>query len=133
MQAAALGEHSQHPVLNQREAVHLWHRVNLLCVQAQEPDLSQRQMAILTIVYLQDGPHTVRGLAQQMGVTKAVITRGLNRLSSLKFIERAADPADKRSVNICRTSAGARHLAAFANRVSSQARALRNVQTVLTQ
>ncbi len=48
-----------------------------------EPDLSARQTAILLTVYLELPPHTVRGLAKQLGVTKPVITRALDTLGKL--------------------------------------------------
>ena len=47
-------------------------------VRSGQPDLTNRQMALLMLVYLTPGPHTVRGLAQMLGVSKPVITRALN-------------------------------------------------------
>jgi len=40
-----------------------------------EPDLSARQLSILLTIYLEPPPHTVRGLAAKLKVTKPVITR----------------------------------------------------------
>ena len=44
-------------------------------VRSGQPDLTNRQMALLMLVYLTPGPHTVRGLAHILGVSKPVITR----------------------------------------------------------
>ena len=44
-------------------ALRLLHDVSLGQVRAGMPDLTPRQLAILTIIYLDAPPHTVRGLA----------------------------------------------------------------------
>ena len=49
-------------------------------VRSGAPDLTNRQMALLMLVYLTPGPHTVRGLARILGVSKPVVTRALNTL-----------------------------------------------------
>ena len=41
-----------------------WMRALIAYVRSGEPDLTNRQMALLMLVYLTPGPHTVRGLAQ---------------------------------------------------------------------
>ena len=46
-----------------------WMRALIGYVRSGEPDLSMRQMALLMLVYLSHGPHTVRGLAKQLGVS----------------------------------------------------------------
>jgi len=106
--------------LNRLDALSLWHRVNLDSVLDDVPDLSARQMAILTTVYLESGPHTVRSLAARLDVTKAVITRGLDSLSRLGFVSRETDPADKRSVLIQRTGRGSKFLSQFADNIRRQ-------------
>ena len=40
-------------------------------------DLSARQLGVFLTCYLQDGPHTVRGLAADLNVSKPAITRAL--------------------------------------------------------
>jgi hypothetical protein len=42
-----------------------WMRALIEYVRSGEPDLTNRQMALLMLVYLTPGPHTVRGLARQ--------------------------------------------------------------------
>lgn len=106
--------------LNRLDALSLWHRVNLDSVLDDIPDLSPRQMAILTTVYLEAGPHTVRSLAARLDVTKAVITRGLDALGRLGFVGRETDPKDRRSVLIQRTGRGSKFLSQFADNIRSQ-------------
>ena len=96
--------------LTATEALGLWHRVALQQVRNDEPDLSLRQMAILLHIYLQPPPHTVRGLASVLGVTKPVITRALDRMGELSLVERVRDDRDRRNVMIKRTLAGALYL-----------------------
>lgn len=110
--------------LSRAEALALWHRVNLEGVLADQPDLTTRQLALLTTVYLEEGPHTVRSLAARLCVTKAVITRAINTLGNYGFMERGADLRDKRSVLIKRTARGSRYLADFSQRVCGAAKTL---------
>ncbi len=120
--------YAKRDILNRTEALQLWHRVNLGTVLAHGPDLGARQMAILTCVYLEAGPHTVRSLAFRLGVTKAVITRALNTLGGYGFVDRGPDPKDKRSVLVRRTAIGSRYLADFAQRIRFEAKTLKPAQ-----
>jgi DNA-binding MarR family transcriptional regulator len=61
-------------------------------------------------VYLNDGPHTVRGLAAELNVSKPAITRALDRLGELDLARRKVDPMDRRSVLVQRTLKGAAFL-----------------------
>lgn len=63
------------------------------------------------ICYLEEGPHTVRGLAAQLHVSKPAITRSLDRLGALGLARRAQDPRDRRSVVVQRTQIGLELLA----------------------
>ncbi len=85
-----------------------------------DPDLTSRQLALLTTVYLEQGPHTVRSLAQRLTVTKAVISRALDTLAGYNFIERRPDPRDKRSVVIVRTARGSSFLTRFAETIRTE-------------
>ena len=75
-------------------------------VRRDGPDLSARQLGVLLTVYLADGPHTVRGLAGALNVSKPAITRALDRLGELDLARRKIDPADRRSVLVQRTTKG---------------------------
>ena len=67
------------------QSLKLWHDVHLDLVHQGE-DLSARQMAILLTIYLEPPPHTVRGLAKKLGVTKPVITRALDTMGKLDLV-----------------------------------------------
>ena len=69
-------------------------------------DLSARQLAVFLTCYLQDGAHTVRGLASELNVSKPAITRALDRLGELDLARRKVDPMDRRSVLVQRTLKG---------------------------
>ena len=79
-------------------------------VRRDGPDLTARQMAVFLTVYLTDGPHTVRGLAAKLRVSKPAITRALDRLGDLDFARRKPDPTDRRSVQVQQTRAGSAFL-----------------------
>ena len=89
------------------QALFMWRDVNLSLVRAGALDLSSRQFAILLIIYLDLPPHTVRGLAERLAVTKPVITRALDTMGKLGLVTRERDPLDRRNVIIKRTVAGA--------------------------
>jgi DNA-binding MarR family transcriptional regulator len=89
------------------QALRLWHLFGLERVRAGEIDLSNRQMVVLLSIYLEPPPHTVRGLAEKLRVTKPVITRALDAMSDLDLVARRRDPADRRNVLIQRTVKGA--------------------------
>lgn len=79
-------------------------------VRRDGPDLSARQLGVLLTVYLTEGPHTVRGLAAELKVSKPAITRALDRLGELDLARRKVDPMDRRSVLVQRTLKGAAFL-----------------------
>ena len=83
-------------------------------VQSARPDLTNRQMALLMLVYLTDGPHTVRGLAAKLKVSKPVVTRALNTLGALGYLRRQKDESDLRNIFVERTQTGHTFLEEFA-------------------
>ncbi|QDZ01237.1 winged helix-turn-helix transcriptional regulator [Nitratireductor mangrovi] len=94
-------------VMRPSQALRLWQQVALAEVRDEQPDLSVRQTAILLTIYLDPPPHTVRGLAAKLAVTKPVITRALDSMGALKLVSRHRDEADKRNVLVKRTVEGA--------------------------
>ena len=90
-----------------------WMRTLTGYVRSGSPDLTNRQMALLLVVYLTPGPHTVRGLAQTLNVSKPVVTRALNTLGALGYLRRERDQDDRRNIFIVRTSEGAEFLDSF--------------------
>ncbi|MCW2238089.1 MarR family transcriptional regulator [Azospirillum canadense] len=99
------------------KALGLWRTALIASVRQDGPDLSARQMAIMLQVYLTDPPHTVRGLAAMLNISKPAVTRALDRLSLLGFIKRKRDAEDKRSVLVQRTVKGSVFLSDFAELV----------------
>jgi len=95
------------------QSLHLWQHAVLESVRNDGPDLSARQMALLLTVYLIPQPHTVRGLAAAMNVSKPAITRALDRLTELGMIKRKVDESDRRSVLVQRTVKGSVFLREF--------------------
>ena len=110
--------------LDTRQALQLWHAVVLGGMQRGQPDLTTRQMAVLLQVYLEAPPHTVRGLAAILGVSKPAITRAVDRLEDLAYVRRRKDDADRRSVLVQRTVAGSVFLREFADLAAEKAREL---------
>ncbi len=97
-------------VLSPSQALHLWHNATLKLVRSDVPDLTLRQLNILLHIYLVPPPHTVRGLASTLGVTKPVVTRALDSMGSLGLVRRSRDERDRRNVIIQRTVDGALYL-----------------------
>jgi DNA-binding MarR family transcriptional regulator len=93
--------------LRPSQALRLWHDVTFDLVRGDARDLTLRQMAVLLAVYLDPPPHTVRGLAEKLGVTKPVITRALDTMGSLSLVTRRRDESDRRNVLVHRTVEGA--------------------------
>ena len=60
-------------------------------VRRDGPDLSARQFGVFLICYIEEGPHTVRGLAARLEVSKPAITRSLDRLAELGLAKRGPD------------------------------------------
>ena len=110
--------------LRPAQALRLLHQTALLQAWEDEHDLTLRQTAILLTIYLEAPPHTVRGLAARLRVTKPVITRALDTMGALEFVERRRDPADKRNVLIRRTVKGSLYVSKMADRLVEQAGAL---------
>ena len=97
------------------DALGLWHRVMVSALSRDMPDMTQRQFALLLEVYLGTPPHTVRGLAERLTMSKPAVTRALDRLSALGFLKRTLDAKDRRSVLVQRTVAGSVFLRDFAD------------------
>jgi DNA-binding MarR family transcriptional regulator len=111
-------------VLRPLQALRLWQQVTLSEVRDDAPDLTVRQMAILLTIYLDPPPHTVRGLAAKLAVTKPVITRALDTMGALKLVSRHRDDRDRRNVLIRRTVEGALYVERFGDAIIDRAQEL---------
>lgn len=95
------------------QSLQLWQGAIVESVRRDSADLSARQMALLLTVYLTPPPHTVRGLALSLNISKPAVTRALDRLSELGLVKRKIDETDRRSVLVQRTVKGSVHLREF--------------------
>lgn len=103
------------------DALDLWRRALVETVRRDQPDLSARQLALMLTVYLTPPPHTVRGLAGVLNISKPAVTRALDRLSALDYVRRKTDESDRRNVLIQRTVKGSVYLSDFADLVIAAA------------
>src|ERR1700721_3311393 len=79
-------------------------------VRRDGPDLTARQLGVFLTCYLEGEAQTVRGLAVQLNIARATISRALDRLSEFDLVRRMTDPLDRRSVLVQRTATGAEFL-----------------------
>lgn len=112
--------------LTPSQALGLWHAVALAQVKSGDGDLTVRQFAILLHIYLRPPPHTVRGLAATLNVTKPVITRALDTMGAMGIVDRVRDNLDRRNVIIKRTLAGALYLEKFGDLIIEKGREMAN-------
>ena len=110
--------------LRPSQALRFLHDFAFGLVHDQAPDLSPRQIAVLLTVYLESPPHTVRGLAAKLKVTKPVITRALDSMGRLELLTRRRDPADRRNVVVQRTVKGALYVERLGDLIAEKAKGL---------
>lgn len=96
-----------------------WMNALVSYVRSGQPDLTNRQMALMLLVYMTPGPHTVRGLAALLDVSKPVVTRALNTLGALGYLRRVRDDADRRNIFVAKTSLGQQFLDGFERNISA--------------
>ncbi len=103
--------------LSTQGALLVWRNSLVESVRREGPDLSARQMAILLTVYSSASPHTVRGLAAALDISKPAVVRALDTLGRLDFIRRRRDENDRRNIFVQRTIKGSVYLSDFAELV----------------
>ncbi|MBX3512144.1 MAG: MarR family transcriptional regulator [Xanthobacteraceae bacterium] len=106
------------------QALKLLHDLNYEMVRDDDRDLSARQITILLTVYLEQPPHTVRGLAAKLNVTKPVITRALDTMGRMELLQRRRDPSDRRNVLVQRTVKGALYVERLGDLMVAKAKEL---------
>lgn len=104
------------------QALELWRGAIVESVRRDAPDLSARQMALMLTVYTTASPHTVRGLAAALNISKPAVTRAVDRLSELGLVKRKIDETDRRSVLLQRTVKGSVYLREFGDIIVTSAR-----------
>lgn len=92
------------------ELVQILRGTTVALVRRKGPDLSARQLGVFLTCYLQEGPHTVRGLALGLNVSRPAITQALDRLEELNLAKRVVHTFDRRSVNVKKTMKGGEFL-----------------------
>jgi len=110
--------------LTTQQALRLWHEALSESVRSDGPDLSARQMAIFLQVYLVPPPHTVRGLAATLRISKPAVVRALDTLGRADYSRRKRDDSDRRNVLIQRTVKGSVFLSEFSEWVVSASETL---------
>jgi DNA-binding MarR family transcriptional regulator len=110
--------------LTSAQSLQLWHDVALAQVHGGEPDLSARQMSVLLTIYMEAPPHTVRGLAKKLIVSKPVITRALDSMGKLGLVTRKRDETDKRNVLVQRTVKGVLYLERLSDLISNTSQSM---------
>jgi DNA-binding MarR family transcriptional regulator len=110
--------------LRPSQALKLFHDLAFALVRGGETYLSARQFAVLLTIYLESPPHTVRGLAAKLGVTKPVITRALDSMGRIGLLSRRRDEADRRNVIVQRTVKGALYVERLGDLMAAKAREL---------
>ena len=107
--------------LKEMDVLDLWRRAMVASLRAEAPDLTARQLSLLLTVYMTPDPHTVRGMASILSISKPAVTRALDRLGSYDLVRRKVDEADHRSIFIQRTVKGSVYLNDFATLVTAAA------------
>lgn len=106
MESAALLPTSERVLLRWQDALVSW-------VKGDNPDLTNRQMALLLVISLDESQHTIRGLASRLGIAKPAVTRAIDRLSQLNYVQRVDDKRDRRNIFVVPTASGRSFLQAF--------------------
>lgn len=96
------------------EALAHWREALVSWVKGGNPDLTNRQMALLLCVSLDPSQQTASGLAARLGVTKPVVSRTLDKLCRLKYVRRVSGKRDRRYVFVTATDTGREFLDDFA-------------------
>jgi DNA-binding MarR family transcriptional regulator len=103
--------------ISPNQSLDLWRRSVVRSVRHDSQDFSARQMAVLLTVYLTPPPHTVRGLAAELNISKPAITRALDRLGEFGLVRRKPDESDRRSIEVQRTVKGSVYLSEFSEMI----------------
>jgi DNA-binding MarR family transcriptional regulator len=85
-------------------------------------DLTARQFALLLIVYSEDGPHTISGLAARLATPRSVAAHSLDVLEGAGLVARMRDPDDRRSALVCRTETDLDYVMMIAAAMTASAR-----------
>lgn len=107
-----------------KQTLELWRAASVAALRRDHTDMTARQFALLLQVYLAPPPHTVRGLARELAMSKPAVSRALDTLSKLDFLRRKLDAADRRSLLVQRTVKGSVFLREFGDLAAKAAKEL---------
>jgi len=110
--------------LSPKQALELWRATSVAALGREHPDLTTRQFALLLQVYLAPPPHTVRGLARELAMSKPAVSRALDALGKLDLLRRKTDESDRRSLLVQRTVKGSVFLRDFGDLAAESAQGL---------
>jgi DNA-binding MarR family transcriptional regulator len=89
----------------------LWKDVLLENVQSRQPDLTNRQMAVLLVVYTSKHAQTVGSLVAALALPEPTVSRSVIALEALGYLKRCRHPTDARRTLMTSTALGAAFLA----------------------
>jgi DNA-binding MarR family transcriptional regulator len=110
--------------LSPKQALALWRAASVAALRRSHPDLTARQFALLLQVYLTPPPHTLRGLARELAMSKPAVSRALDTLGRRDLLRRKTDEADRRSLLVQRTVKGSDYLREFGDLAAEAAKGL---------
>lgn len=113
------------------DALQLWHNIISSSLRELPYDLSSRQMAVMTTVYLTPPPHTIRSISEALHVSKPAICRAVDTLSMMDLIKRKKDEKDRRNVFIQRTISGSVFLSDMADIIMRESSACTTEEELL--
>jgi len=96
-------------------ALNIWYNVSCKAMKELDFDLTPRQISLLLRVYLEEGPHTVKNLSENLDISKAAVCRALDKLSIAKLLKRKKDEQDRRNIFVQRTINGSVFLSDFSD------------------
>ena len=88
----------------------LWKDVLLEYVRSKQPDLTNRQMAVLLVIYASEDPHTVGSLVSTLALPEPAVSRSVIALESAGYLKRCRHPTDARRAILQRTEPGSAFL-----------------------
>jgi DNA-binding MarR family transcriptional regulator len=80
-------------------------------VRSDRPDLTMRQLAVLLHTHQAESPPGVREMAAHLNLAKPNVTRALDRLEYLGFVERKPVQHDRRLIHIAMCRPGGAYVA----------------------
>ena len=104
------------------KALSFWHGVTSGALKYMPIDLSARQTAVLLHIYMEEAPHSIKTIAEDLDISKPAICRAVDTLEREKLVKRLRDRNDKRNVILQKTTRGSAYLSEFADIILSESK-----------